>query len=97
MQKKSILNTANNSFAYELQANGSFMRLQDAIGDANVEDGIFTPSQMTGSKNLDASLLRSRLNESEYINVESANVTLQNIAEMTMNAGDAIAEVSDED
>ena len=59
-------------------------------------------SQMTGGRLLDASLLKSQdvfgnQNESEYINVESANVTLNNLAESTINADAPIAEVSEED
>ncbi len=79
-----------NSFANEMQ-NMSFMQQQ--MGDANVGDVTFNQSQLNGSRIMDSSLMQTsqeiKLNESEYINVESANVT--------MNMDAPIAEVSEED
>ncbi len=63
------------------------------MGDNNAGDVTFNQSQLNGSRLMDSSLMQTsqeiKLNESEYMNIESVNVT--------MNKDAPIAELSEEE
>lgn len=76
-----------NSFANEMPGNTSLLQLNNAIGDGDDgvrEDGIFNTSQLNTSKVLldtsinlnNSQVMFNKLNESEYLQGESANVSM---------------------
>ena len=100
-------NMMTNSFANEMPGNTSLLQLNNAIGDGDDgvrEDGIFNTSQLNTSKVLldtsinlnNSQVMFNKLNESEYLQGESANITMQH-PDMSINAGQPIVEVPEED